>query len=582
MSLQSPFDSDFMAQMQSLQGPGAYPTRSPDDMGTREAFMRQMQSANQMQQQSFQNQMAAAQQGYGQQLGAMSHGAGLQSQAAQTQMQTAASIDQQARERHMQMMMQMQERAERLQQAMHTAGDEEQAAMAQEYAGYKQRMNDLQTKIIKAEAHSSGIAQQTTVAKQKMLQAMDDEIKAMQGLKDRANVGASEFGTTFADRLRNKIEAARNAQTGAGVTASSGLMSGYSDAHFAMRDQDIAALMAMSGDAGKAIATKAGEGQIVGAAARGLASAERGSLFGYVGEALREYGGVSGENMQDRLAGAQEQLKLSNKGDVVFRAVGEDLARGMGITDTLKAQDLRAMMMDLDTLQGIRDPQGSKQLYDEVKGRIRKRIQNLGSTVGEEGVIRYLEAAAESMGSMEVTDEKGVKTRKSRFGGVTGTGDVADMQNAIGSALHGQLSSYAKTLRTAFDSDTTIRKSDDLVNLRNAMADAMGMGGKDKPVSNMTEAALADLMKGYKGTSKDVAAQQQALAGYLKSGEVDAQQIAEIMAQQKAMALDPRNIMFQDVEGAPLRKTRTGQARGRARADFEQANPIEDFFRPRR
>lgn len=551
-----------MAQMQSLQGPGAYPTRSPDDMGTREAFMRQMQSANQMQQQSFQNQMAAAQQGYGQQLGAMSHGAGLQSQAAQTQMQTAASIDQQARERHMQMMMQMQERAERLQQAMHTAGDEEQAAMAQEYAGYKQRMNDLQTKIIKAEAHSSGIAQQTTVAKQKMLQAMDDEIKAMQGLKDRANVGASEFGTTFADRLRNKIEAARNAQTGAGVAASSGLMSGYSDAHFAMQDQDIAALMAMSGDAGKAITTKAGEGQIVGAAARLI--------------------GAGGPNLQERLSGAEERLKVANKGDVVFRAVGEDLARGMGITDTLKAQDLRAMMMDLDTLQGIRDPQGSKQLYDEVKGRIRKRIQNLGSTVGEEGVIRYLEAAAESMGSMEVTDEKGVKTRKSRFGGVTGTGDVADMQNAIGSALHGQLSSYAKTLRTAFDSDTTIRKSDDLVNLRNAMADAMGMGGKDKPVSNMTEAALADLMKGYKGTSKDVAAQQQALAGYLKSGEVDAQQIAEIMAQQKAMALDPRNIMFQDVEGAPLRKTRTGQARGRARADFEQANPIEDFFRPRR
>jgi len=572
MSLQSPFDSDFMAQMQALQGPAGFPGRSPDDMGSREAFMRQLQATNQMQQQSFQNQMAAARQGYGQQKDIMAHGAGLQGQAAQTQMQTAAAIDQQARERHMQMMSEMQERAMALQERMVGAGAEEQAAMSQEYMGYKQRMNDLQTKIIKAEAHASGIAQQSTVAKQKMLQALDTEAKAMQNLKDKATVGASEFGNTFADRLANKISAARNAQTGAGVATSKESLlnpfSGYSDAHFAMQDENIAKLLALSGDAGKAIATKAGEGQILGAIGRAGIEGQTG-LF------------AKGSNMQERLALAQEQLKVSSKGGIIFDAVGDDLAKGMGITDSLKAQDLRALMMDLDTLQGIKDPAASKQLYDEVKGRIRGRVKNLGSTVGEEGVIHYLKAAAESMGSMEVTDEKGVKSRKSRFSGVTGTGDVADMQNAIGSTLHTQLTGYANALESVMGGDNTIRRSEDLITLRNALADAAGL--KEGGVSNLTAESLADIMRG-KGASflgKDTLAAQKTLEGLLKSGQLDAQQIAEIKAQQAAMASDPRNVEFQDVEGAPMRKARTVRAREQARSEFNRANPLEDLLRRR-
>ena len=578
MSLQSPFDSDFMAQLQSLQGAGGFPGRDPGDMGSREAFMRQLQATNQMQQQSFQNQMAAAQQGYGQQKDIMTHGTGLQSQAAASTMQTQAAIDQQARERHMQMMTQMQERANQLQERMVGAGAEEQAAMSQEYMGYKQRMNDLQSKIIKAEAHSSGIAQQSTVAKQKMLQSLDSEIKGMQTLKDKATVQASEFGNTFADRLANKLSAARNAQTGAGVGVASHVgnifdpFGGYSDAHFAMQDENIAKLLALSGDAGKAIATKAGEGQILGA----------------IGRAVRNHPVVSiglgaGKTgtMQDRLAAAEEQLKVSNKGGVIFDAVGKDLAEGMGVTDSLKAQDLRALMMDLDTLQGIKDPAGSRQLYDEVKARIRGRVKNLGSTLGEEGVVHYLKTAADAMGSMSTTDEKGVTTRKSRFGGVTGTGDIADMQNAIGSALHTHLTNYANTLQAALGSDNTIRRVDDLVTLRSALADAAGV--KEGGVSNLTAASLADIMKGKGGSmvGKDVQAAQSELDRLLRTGEGDVRDIADLKAREVAMASDPRNMEFQDVEGAAARKARTVRAREDALREFNRAHPLEELFRRR-
>jgi hypothetical protein len=449
------------------------PSRNPDDMGTREQFMRMMAEGRSQSDQQFQRQMQMMQQGQQNQMELMKQGNQLQMQGAAFQQDNAAYLNQQAAERHIQMQEQMEDRLANINSAMVSAQGDEVVRLTGERAKIEQQQSQLRIARAEAEAKAAGIDNLSAQDRETIRVQMQAERDGLMNQRSQGMAIGSKFDYTSA--LNRQIDTARASATGsqslgAGLGKIDFLGIGtYSDAHFALQDERIADAAALfGGEEAKAIVKNMQEGGIVGGIARGL-------------------GKASGE---DRLNLAAQRAETMSKSQVMMNMIGQDLASSLGVDKTL----LEPLMADLDQYGKTADPQ----MNEMLKKRINDRLLNIGkaNNLGLEGTIQALQSVAASMRDVKETvtvDGKETTRTKSRFEAAGSEGTTANLSSAIGknmstyfSNIVGKLDIKNQTAQSVYKSGE-FQNAEDLETAYNAFLAATGKkdaAGKETVVTS--------------------------------------------------------------------------------------------------
>jgi len=458
MSLQSPFGPDIQAQLMGLAGYGQQgPSRNPDDMGTREQFMRMMAENRAQSDQQYQRQMQMMQQGQQNQMELMKQGNQLQMQGAAFQQDNAAYLNQQAAERHIQMQEQMEDRLANINSAMVSAQGDEVVRLTNERAKIQQQQSQLKIARAEAEAKAANIDNLSAQDRETIRVQMQAERDGLVNQRSQGMAIGSKFDYTAA--LNRQIDTARASASGsqslgAGVSKIDFLGIGsYSDAHFALQDERIADAAALfGGEEAKAIVKNMQEGGIAGGLVRGATG-----LAGYL-TGIEQVGSATGE---DRLKLAAQRAETMSKSQVMMNMIGQDLAASLGVDKTL----LEPLMADLDQYGKTDDPQ----MNEMLKKRINDRLLNIGkaNNLGLEGTIQALQSVAASMRDVKETvtvDGKETSRTKSRFEAAGSEGTTANLSSAIGKNMSTYFSNIVGKLDIKNPTGQSVYKSGEFQN----------------------------------------------------------------------------------------------------------------------
>jgi len=593
MSLQSPFGPDVQMQLMGLAGYGQQgPSRNPDDMGTREQFMRMMAEGRAQSDQQFQRQMQLMQQGQQNQLELMQQGSQMKMQGAAFEQENLAYLNQQAAERHIQMQEEMEQRGMNINAAMKQASGDELLRLQNEKAALDQKMSQFQMDRAEVEAKSANIGNLTAQEVQSLRTQMQSQRDGLLDQRTRGEATGSSFD--FTSTLNRLTQESRAKATGS-MTAASGAtgfgLGQTSDAHFALQDDRIAQALAMfGGPEADAITTSMAEGGIGGAIIRGLSRGADALTEGTFLERSDKRGTATGA---DRLKAAREATNGMSKSTVMMNLIGDDLAQKFGVERIV----LDGLMHDLESYGSSGDPK-----RDEIlKQRINDTLINIGdknkTSLGHEGVIRALQAAGKAMSEVKRTvtvDGKEVSKTESRFGAAGSAGTTEDINNAMGKGIASHFNALVNKLDPANSVGQSIYKrgeiqtSEDLDLAYNALLKATGTtdaSGKETIVTNRQniERLLADpnvrnalgpidlSKKQYGRLSADQAATLEKLLGDVDSAEGLNKQVADLLKQEATLKGSPDFIKLMDPEYRAL----LGQQAGlRGRETALKKNPL--------
>lgn len=585
MSLQSPFGPDVQAQLMGLASSGQQgPSRNPDDMGTREQFMRMMAENRSQSDQQFQRQMQMMQQGQQNQMELMKQGNQLQMQGAAFQQDNAAYLNQQAAERHIQMQEEMEQRGMNINAAMKQASGDELIRLQNEKAALDQKMSKFQMDRADVEAKSANIGNLTAQEVQSLRTQMQTQRDALLDQRTRGESTGSSFDFTSA---LTRLTQESRAKASGSMTAEKGFtafgLGKTSDAHFALQDDRIAQAMAMfGGPEADAIVTSMAEGGIGGAAIRGITNALDSLTEGTFLERGDKRGTATGA---DRLKAAREATNGMSKSTVMMNLIGDDLAQKFGVERIV----LDGLMHDLESYGSSGDPK-----RDEIlKKRINETLTNIGAQtgLGLEGAMRALQSAGKAMSEVKRTvtvDGKEVSKTESRFGAAGSAGTTEDINNAMGKGIASHFNALVNKLDPANATGSAVFKrgefqsAEDLELAYNALLKATGKtdaAGKETIVTSREniERLLADpnvrnalgpidlSKKQYGRLSADQAATLEKLLGDVDSAEGLNKQIADLLKQEATLKGSPDFIKLMDPEYRALLAQQAG-IRGREKA----------------